>query len=399
MLSCRSTCADEEDVPFAFCRMAFINATLKAVRPSTFPLWIRRCGNKQLTLKVCDQLSQCRMLSLTHCWSSEKKPATTETLNLDSWKNILRSGTENTTDEEDLDTQEESSIESMQKLVAMWRLAGKNVPNHIRTDQLQKLITLTTKRSRKRYLKELMIKEFRKKSKEKAKEDQNLRSEMEIDNEKRNTYILKVFQRSIDNFYAWRTAQAMIHGHPLVYDMAYDEYMSQKEIEGTISQLMFSEGFNKISDDPFHIYFCNLKPDGPYHKELVKRYHESWDKRLITTTEKSHIDIFPRDQLVYLTADSPNVLKKLDPDKIYIIGAFVDKSQKTGISLGKAKRQKLATARLPLDNYLKWDVGAKNLTLNQMIAILMTVKNTGDWKKALSFVPTRKHSGFTKKPW
>lgn len=217
---------------------------------------------------------------------------------------------------------------------------------------------------------------------------------MESTPEKISTYLLKFFSVSEDNFHGWRTAQAMVHGQPLVFDMVYDRYMSKKEMENTVSQLMMSEGLNRRSVDPFHIHFCNLQPGGAYHNELVKRYGEAWNNLLITATEKSHSDIFPRDQLVYLTADSPNVLKEFDHDKIYIVGAFVDKSQKTGVSLGNAKRLKLATARLPLDNYLKWDSGGKNLTLNQMIEILMTVKDNGDWKNALSFVPTRKHTGF-----
>ncbi|XP_072271110.1 tRNA methyltransferase 10 homolog C [Pyxicephalus adspersus] len=375
--------------------MASMTAILRTVRSSSFPLLIRRCANKQLKFKICDKLSQYRMLTMTQCYGSQNKPTSTETLNLDSWKNVLRSGTQSATDQEESDAQEESSIESMQKLVDVWRLAGKSVPDSISKEELEELLKLPTKSSRRKYLKELMFKEFRKKSRERKKlERQKLRSEMEIKTEKINTYILKFFRKSEDCLNSWRTVQSMIHGQPLVYDMVYDRYMSQKEIENTISQLMISEGFNRSSADPFHIHFCNLQPGGPYHRELVKRYQEAWDKILITATEKSHVDIFPRDRLVYLTADSPNVLKELDHDKIYIIGAFVDKSQKTGVSLGNAKRLKLATARLPLDNYLKWDIGAKNLTLNQMIEILMTVKDKGDWKSALSFVPTRKHTGY-----
>ncbi|XP_077338606.1 tRNA methyltransferase 10 homolog C [Lithobates pipiens] len=377
--------------------MAFINAVLRTVRPSTFPLSIR-CGNKPSTFKVCDQLAQCRMLTLTHCQRSQNKPTSTETVNLDSWKNILRSGTQSTTDqEEESEAQEESTIESMQKVVDMWRLAGKAVPENISTEELQELLNLPTKSSRKKYLKELLLKEFRKKNREKKKlQKQELRSEMESHPEKRNTYLLKLFTASEDAFHGWRTAQAMIHGQPLVFDMVYDRYMSKKEIENTVRQLMMSEGLNRKSLDPFHIHFCNFQPGGAYHSELVKRYGETWNNLLITATEKCHSDIFPRDKLVYLTADSPNLLKEFDHDKIYIVGAFVDKSQKKGVSLGNAKRLKLATARLPLD-YLKWGIGGKNLTLNQMIEILMTVKDNGDWKNALSFVPTRKHTGFIQK--
>ncbi|XP_068124540.1 tRNA methyltransferase 10 homolog C [Hyperolius riggenbachi] len=376
-----------------FWKMAFLNSVLQTVKFLPFPILLRQSRSKPTPFKVTQQLSQCRMLTLTHYWWNQDKP---ETLNLDSWKNILRSGTKITTDEKEAEVQGESSIESMQKLVEMWRLAGKPVPDSVTAEQLQVLLTLSSKNSRVKYLKELFLKENRKKSMERKKlEKLKLKSEMEKDKPERiSTYLLKFYTTSVACFQGWRAAQAMIHGQPLIFDMAYDGYMSQKEMENTVSQLMICEGFNRKSDEPFHVHFCNLEPNGRSHKELVNRYKQAWDNLLVTSTEKSHVDIFPRDRLVYLTSDSPNVLKEFDHDKIYIIGAFVDKCQKTGVSLGHAKRLQLATARLPLDNFLKWDMGGKNLTLDQMISIMMTLKDTGDWEKALSYVPIRKHLGF-----
>lgn len=73
----------------------------------------------------------------------------------------------------------------------------------------------------------------------------------------------------------WKGAQAMQFGQPLVFDMAYENYMQPKELQYTISQLLESEGWNRRNVDPFHIYFCNLKTDSAYHRELVKRYEEN----------------------------------------------------------------------------------------------------------------------------
>lgn len=48
-------------------------------------------------------------------------------------------------------------------------------------------------------------------------------------------------------------------------------------------------------------------------------------------------------------------------------------------------------AKLPLEKYLPWGTGsAKNLTINQVMDILLELRHTGDWKKALQHVPTRK---------
>lgn len=64
---------------------------------------------------------------------------------------------------------------------------------------------------------------------------------------------------------------------------------------------------------------------------------------------------------------------------------------KKPLSLAKAKRLGLRMARLPLDQFLQWGAGSgKSLTLNQMINILLDLKQTGDWMHALRHVPRRK---------
>uniref|UniRef100_A0AAY4CLY2 tRNA methyltransferase 10 homolog C n=1 Tax=Denticeps clupeoides TaxID=299321 RepID=A0AAY4CLY2_9TELE len=211
----------------------------------------------------------------------------------------------------------------------------------------------------------------------------------------RNSFVMQFWSRSLDRHLAWRGAQSMLFGQPLVFDMSYDQNMSRREMENTVSQLLESEGWNRRSVDPFHLHFCNLNPEGAYQRELLKRYgKETWERLMITASAQRHEEMFPREKLVYLTADSPNVLRSFDHNKVYIVGALVDRSIQKGVSLAHAKRLKLATARLPLDEYLDWDLGAKNLTLDQMIRILLTAKDTGSWKKALDFVPKRKHEGF-----
>lgn len=199
----------------------------------------------------------------------------------------------------------------------------------------------------------------------------------------------------MDRLQNWRAAQAMRFGQPLVYDMSYEHHMTRREMENAVSQLMETEGFNRRSSDPFHLHFCGLTPGGAYHRELLKRYGaETWERMLITETASQPADVFPREDLVYLTADSRTVLREFDHRKVYVVGAIVDRSIQSGVSLANAKRLQLATARLPLDEHLDWDCGAKNLTLDQMMRILSTVKDSGSWKAALEFVPKRKHCGF-----
>ncbi|KAM8977806.1 tRNA methyltransferase 10 homolog C [Pelodytes ibericus] len=388
----------------AFCivsKMRFMKMLARTFKcTSASHTLVQQGGTRWFMLKGPCQLSLCRQLSLFQCLRSEDTK-----LDLEEWKTILKSGIQNTEAEQNSEMPEEISLASMRELVEMWRLAGRAVPESIDTEQIQSLIELPTVTARKKYLKFLSVKEQEKKHRLKKKQElQKAKAErlsqLEVKEEEaevKNTFFLKFWDSSVDIQQRWRVAQAMQFGQPLVFDMVYENYMSRWELENTVQQLIMSEGWNRRATDPFHIHFCSLQPDGPYHKQLLKRYTGSWDKVLISATEKSHVDIFPKDKLVYLTADSPNELKKFDHDKIYIVGSLVDKCQQTGLSLANAKRLNLATARLPLDRYLRWDSGAKNLTLDQMTCILLSLKEDGDWKKALSFVPTRKHEGFVQK--
>ncbi|XP_078089033.1 tRNA methyltransferase 10 homolog C [Mustelus asterias] len=357
----------------------------------------------KVPLASCQLIPHHRTLILTSCVKNEGNKINPDKLDLDIWKTIMR---ENATEapkplpSEDL---EDSFLAATREMVQMWRLAGKTVPEDITEEELSAVHELASKSAKKKYLKYLAIKEGKKKAtKEKRKLKQEGAKDLQKENEEgialKNTFLLQFWQRSFDALYNWRAAQSMMFGQPLVFDMSYESYMARREMENTVSQLLECEGYNRRSLDPFHFHFCNLSPEGSYQKELLKRYGDAWDRLLITITEKSYVDIFPKDKLVYLTADSPHVLKTFQHDKIYIIGSLVDKSIQTGLSHANAKRLKLATARLPLDEYLRWDCGAKNLTLNQMISILLTVKETGSWLEALEFVPKRKHEGFFQLP-
>lgn len=321
-------------------------------------------------------------------------------------------GEENLQAPED-DSKGSSLLEASRDLIAMWRCAGKCVPQEMTDEEIKVFAELTTKSSRKKYLKYLAIREGHKRSrKEKQqrtkaeKEAAKLSNEQSICEEEgddqrgagaKNTFLLQLWSRSMDKQVGWRCAQAMMFNQALVFDMSYEHNMCRREIANTVSQLVDVEAWNRRSAEPFHLHFCNLQPDGVYMQEFLKLYGaQPWNRLLITCTDQHYTKVFPQEQLVYLTADSPNVLRTFDHSKVYIIGAVVDRSFQTGLSLGNAKRLQLPTARLPLDEFLHWGLGNKNLTLDQMLCIMLTLKETGKWEEALKFVPQRKHAGLNK---
>ncbi|NWQ78516.1 TM10C methyltransferase, partial [Columbina picui] len=368
----------------------------KIVRSSVLPFAAQHGMKKDFFLLT-------RTLSLSPCLKQDKSCSPSEKLDLDAWKKVMKSGLQEEVSETASEPKELSTFAAAREILEMWRLAGRLVPENISEEQLKTFMECPSKSAKKKYLKYLHLKELYKKSdKRKMEEKRERRLETQDqasnpDETKRNSFICS-WASGMDRAYSWRVAQSMVFGQPLVFDMSYEKDMSIREVANTVRQIVFSEGCNRKSADPFHIHFCNLKDDSLYHREFIKHYSKAWDKLLVTVTDQCYTEIFPKEKLIYLTADSPKVMKTFDHDKIYIIGSMVDKSIKTGVSLARAKRLGLETAALPLDKYLLWNTGAKNLTLDQMMHILLTLKDTGDWKAALEFVPKRKYCGFVSKP-
>ncbi|XP_018336883.1 mitochondrial ribonuclease P protein 1 homolog isoform X2 [Agrilus planipennis] len=207
-----------------------------------------------------------------------------------------------------------------------------------------------------------------------------------------NSMLLRVYDSTIDNFHNWRALQASMFGQKIVIDCGYDTEMTVRENSNCAKQLMYVFSENRKHDDPFDVYFCNMKRDTILFdtlKKSIPTMDEPWFP--MNVYECSYLDLFPKDKLVYLTPHCREVLYEYDHDAIYIIGAIVDKTNPEPLSLAKAKKEGLKMAKLPLDRYLQWSSGSgKSLAINHVINILLDIKTTGDWHYALQHVPTRK---------
>ncbi len=75
-------------------------------------------------------------------------------------------------------------------------------------------------------------------------------------------------------------------------------------------------------------------------------------------------------KIVYLIAESNNVLTQLDDSSVYVIGGIVDHNRLKGHCANLCENLKLETARLPLPEYMKVDKRTV-ITINQVFEILL----------------------------
>ena len=128
--------------------------------------------------------------------------------------------------------------------------------------------------------------------------------------------------------------------------------MTRQEMKDLVKQLVYSHNANRISSEPFYWHFCNVQEGGITDRNLNLRFPGIKDHP-ITVTDKSYLDLYPKEKLVYLTPNSPEELDFIDSDMVYIVGALVDKAKEEPLAYAKAKREGIRSARFPLEKYTR----------------------------------------------
>lgn len=106
-----------------------------------------------------------------------------------------------------------------------------------------------------------------------------------------------------------------------------------------------------------------------------------------------YLDIFKKEDIVYLTSDSDNIIQDLDSSKVYIIGGIVDHNKHKLLTLNKARSEKIAHGKLPIGTYLNMK-SRHVLAVNHVFEIMLAVSSEGkSWAEALlQALPERKNA-------
>lgn len=143
-------------------------------------------------------------------------------------------------------------------------------------------------------------------------------------------------------------------------DLSFDDLMIDKDMAKAIKQILRVYTKNRRAESPMQLYLTSFNGKS---KEEMSRHHgyENWD---INFHNEDYLQVFPKEQLVYLSSESDNVITKLEQDKVYIIGGLVDHNFHKGLCLKRAQEQGIKHAQLPINEYF-WMNHRKVLTINQ----------------------------------
>lgn len=186
-----------------------------------------------------------------------------------------------------------------------------------------------------------------------------------------------------------RLLEAMKSGQKIVIDVDFGELMSEKECRSLVQQLSYSYSANCRASVPAHLIVTGVH--GMMADTLAKQIagYENWSA---TVMKESYLDHFKGQEsnLVYLTADSDHELQELDPSKTYIVGGLVDRNRYKGVCLEKAQSQNIATARLPIGEFMQLK-SSQVMCTNHVVEMLIKWLEVKNWEIAFrSVIPIRK---------
>ena len=175
--------------------------------------------------------------------------------------------------------------------------------------------------------------------------------------------------------------------YKVVIDLDFYDLMNDKDLRMVLKQVKACYSENRKHKNPLQLCLTSFSVQ---IKELFIKLQPgliNWDLRM---EDSNYLDVFGKENIVYLTSDSTNILSTLDENKVYIIGGLVDHNQHKGLCYKMAEENLIAHAQLPIDNFVKMST-RKVLTINHVFEILLHYSETKDWKDAFfKILPNRK---------
>ncbi|ALC42742.1 CG14618 [Drosophila busckii] len=172
-------------------------------------------------------------------------------------------------------------------------------------------------------------------------------------------------------------------------DLNYDELMQERDIAKCVKQCLRIYTINRRAEQPVKLHFTGIKRNGNIHDCFKK--NDGWENWHVDYHfDSTHLELFDKQKLVYLTCESDIVLQQLSPGYTYVIGGLVDHNHFKGLCHQRATEAGIQTARLPLSEHV--DMKTRSvLSTFHVFELLTRVAAGQDWTQAiLGTIPPRK---------
>lgn len=170
------------------------------------------------------------------------------------------------------------------------------------------------------------------------------------------TFMSRINNDDFRLFYQQRVLASIRTKEPsVVIDFRYADLHTRVEnLKSLYRQMIEIISINRVFPIPFQIHFCNYNHNSEFHQKYGDWL--SLDNNLIMETPKSYTEIFNPSQVVYLSKDASKRMTAYDPNKVYVIGAIVDKNAADFelFSYAQAKKDNVDCQRLPIDLFQKF---------------------------------------------
>ncbi|KAK2189610.1 hypothetical protein NP493_101g05011 [Ridgeia piscesae] len=172
----------------------------------------------------------------------------------------------------------------------------------------------------------------------------------------------------------------------VVIDCSFDNLMTERSVSQLIQQLQHCYSANRRAANPLQLYMTGIDGKTQHRMNDLGDY-KGWDVHFKTP---NYWDEFNKEDVVYLTSESPNVLSTLEENKVYIVGGLVDHNHQKGLCYKLACEKSISHAQLPISRYLEMRT-RKVLTINHVFEILLRFTESNSWEKAFdAVIPKRK---------
>jgi len=204
-----------------------------------------------------------------------------------------------------------------------------------------------------------------------------------------NTILMRLPDQHMKRHYDWCGWREHIYGQPLVIDFSYLSNIKSLKHRKSMMKMEAAQAmmFNKQAKTPFALWFTGV--DAETHQQLRELLfiEENGVNFPVEITSKHQLELFPKEQLVYLSPDSKHDLKKFSGDDVYVIGGLVDRgADRRPVTLSSAKRDGIRHARFPM----KQVIGLKaELNVETCVGIMTDYKYSQDWFYSFRWVPSR----------